>query len=336
MSSILDKIKQKRGEAAIKNLQKQLEKQEGQGGGYHDDRIYRPKLDKQKGSNSITVRFLPAKDEGPDYVELKEMQFDGKNGKYWQKSLATLVDEETGRPRSDPALEARINAYIKRKETGDQSYGEIGKAIREVKKYYYNVLVVKDDLQPEAVGKVKILQVGPMLAKIIEEAFKPQFDNVEPIDPFDPFDGHDFFINVASKQVGADVMPDYTKSSFAARPSSLGTDEEIESYILQTYDLREFIDPASFKSRAELEAEFLRCYGKPHNWLAKDYTESVASAIDQRQHQPKQAEPEPQPEDSAPWEAEEPAETAAVPDQNAERMKAIRERIEAQKAAKNS
>lgn len=333
MASILDKIKQKRGNTAIKNLQEQLDKQEGAGGGYHDERIYRPKLDKQKGSNSITIRFLPPKDDGcPDYVELKEMQFDGKNGKYWQKSLATLIDEETGKPRSDPALEARINAYVKRKETGDQSYGDIGKAIREVKKYYYNVLVIKDDLQPEAVGKVKILQVGPMLAKIVEEAFKPEFDNVEPIDPFDPFDGHDFFINVASKQVGADIMPDYTKSAFAVRPSSIGSDEEIEALVMQTYDLREFIDPATFKSRAELEAEFLRCYGKPYNWLSKNYTESVASSIDQRQHQPKQAEPEPQKEETPPWDAGE--EAPSVPDQNADKMNEIRARIAAQRAAK--
>lgn len=308
--SILESLKQNRG-TTFQQLKEKMETQEN--GGYaQDERIYKPKLDKQKGKNYVRLRFLPPQEQGcPSWVELKEFSFKGQGGAtYWQKSRATLINSETGRTESDPALTARINAYKKRKATGDERYGDIGKHIRENRKFYYNVMIIEDELQPECVGKVKILQVGPQIAGIIEKAISPEFPTQAPIDPFDLWSGHDFFINITAERVGQDTMPSYKASCFDQHPSEFGTDQEKEDAVLATYDLREFIDPSNFKSFDELAAEFKRVYGKPYNWLDPNYSESVANKMDSEPTPSYNEEPEPKvdtsynsgrSDDEAPW-----------------------------------
>lgn len=313
MASLLDKLRNERGTSVAK-LQEQIKQKEG--GFVQDERIYRPRLDKQKGKNTVKLRFLPSQfDDCPAFVELKEFSFKGKNGRYWQKSRATLIDEETGRSLPDPALIARINAFKKRKTTGDESYYEIGKSIRENRKFYYNVLIIEDKLQPDMEGQVKILQCGPQIATIVENAISPEFPTVEPINPFDLWDGHDFNINIGTRSVGSETMPTYEKSAFDAMPRELGDDAEKEEIIKQTYDIREFIAPESFKSFDELAAEFKRVWGLPHDWLSDTYTEDHAEAINRASAKPAvQSTPEPAPEeDEAPWDDSDADEAPAAP-----------------------
>lgn len=295
MSIDLKALKQ-RNKNGLAKLQKKLE--ENTSSGFtRDERLYKPKFNQEKGKGSVILRFLPPKDMDCDpIIEVKSHQFKGKNGFYWNNSLASLRDED-GKEMSDPVKIACINAWVKRKATSDERYRDIAMNFMEKRTYYANVLIIKDEEQPDLEGKVMIYQFGPQIMDIINGAIKPEFEDENPIDPFDLWDGADFIIKMVGRQIpdrksGKQVMvPNYEKSVFAA-PSEFmeGNDEAKIEYVQKTYLINEFIAPDKFKSFDQLAEQFKKVYGQPYNWLSDDYAETKAKEID---HAAKEPEPEP-------------------------------------------
>jgi len=274
--SKLAALKKNKG-ANLKKLQEKLESQSNSGPP-KDERIWKPKLQTGKDKGTAVVRFLTPK-EGDPFVQLMQYQFKDKGGNFWDNALQTIGEK-------DPVQLAAINAFRKAKADGDQSLREYAKKFMPRRSYYANVLVIKDESEPENEGKVKIFKFGPMIFSFIEKASMPEFDDMEAFDPFDYWDGADFKIRMVKDTMpGSDgktiEVPTYKDSAFD-KSSALfdGDDEKIDEIYQQTYDLSEFVSSDKFKSFDEVAEQFKKVTGKPWNWLS---SEGVQDHIEETQ-----------------------------------------------------
>ncbi len=269
MASLKD-LKKKRG-SNLKKLQEKLEQSQNNGAP-RDERLWWPKFNKEKGKGTCIVRFLTPK-ENDAYVEEKSYSFNGPGGNFWDFARQTIGEE-------DPVQIAAINCFRKAKATGDERYKVEGKKFMPQSKYYANVMVIKDEENPENEGKVFIYRFGRQIYMMIEEKIKPEFDDVEAMDPFDYWEGADFVIRMVGKEIpdkrtGQKVLvPNYEKSSFADPSEFLEGDEDaIDAIYQQTYDLAPFIDPSKAKSFDEVAERFKKVMNKPYNWLSDEGVE---------------------------------------------------------------
>lgn len=279
--SKLAQLKKNRG-SNLKNLQKKLE-ESNQGFAPKDERIWKPKFNADKGKGTAIVRFLTPK-EGDPFVEQQSYSFNGPGGNYYDKALQTIGEK-------DPIQLAAISAFRKAKNDGDQRLREQAKKWLPKSQYYANVLVIKDEENPENEGKVKIFMFGRQIYGFIEKAIQPEFDDEDPMDPFDFWEGADFKIRMIGKEIpdqrnpGSKVLvPNYENSEFA-RPSEFldGDEDKIEEIFEQTYDLSEFVDPKLFKSFDEVAKRFKDVTGKPYNWLTSDGVEEHVQEKEQKE-----------------------------------------------------
>ena len=327
-SDLLKNLRKNRG-ASANALKESMEKRKSSG--YkRDERLYKPKFNKEKGGNYAIIRFLPSQHECDPIVELLQHSFDGPTGlRYWQNSRNTLFDDQ-GNRENDPCQLAAMFHFMKAKATEDESYKDIAKTLMPKTNYYANIYVIKDAEQPERQGTVCIYQFGRQINEIVEKAINPTMDIDEPIDPFDLWEGHNFQLKVELGKNGK--WPTYENSKFEQYSSELfeGDDEAKVEVYQKTYDLNEFIDPKKIKPFDELAEEFKRVFGQPYNALDPKYAESVAAKADaadededeeyQERQRPspepkpkrtrptpvkKEPEPEEADEDGAPWDDEE-------------------------------
>ena len=116
--------------------------------------------------------------------------------------------------------------------------------------YYSNIYVIKDQLNPDNEGKVFLYKYGKKIHDKIVSSMQPQFEDEEPINPFDMWKGADFRIKIQT--IGG--YWNYDKSDFAP-VSTLGgfDDAKLEEIWKSQHSLKEFTDPANFKSYEQLE-----------------------------------------------------------------------------------
>lgn len=272
-------LKKNRGD----NLKKLQEKLESQNQGYAvDERIWKPKFNKDKGKGTCVVRFLTPKNGDP-FVNVMSYQFNGPGGNFWDKALQTIGEK-------DPVQLAAISMFRKAKAEGDEQLKKEAKKFLPRSDYYANVYVIKDEEHPENEGKVFIGQFGRQIFGFIEKAIKPEFDDVEPFDPFDYWNGADFKIRMIGKEIpdsktGKNVLvPNYESSVFDTPSEFLGGDEDaIEVVYDQTYDLSEFVDPSKFKSFDEQAERFKKVTGKPYNYLSADGVDEHVADMQQQE-----------------------------------------------------
>lgn len=272
----------------LKELRKKVEDERAGNRSAPDERLYKPRLSK-KGNNTATLRFLPPQNGGDVVVGMNTVSFKGKGGNYWEKSRD--VENEEGRMVKDPAIQARINAFVKNKEFPGQGYDDIGKSIQENQRFYANVLVVEDSEQPEREGEVWIMEFGPKIKSFIDEAILPKFADVDSIDPFCLWEGHDLVIRMQAKKFNDATVPNYDASVFSPVAREVGDDEYKQEIMEKTHDLDDFVlnaRPGPYKTHKELVDQFEKKYGKPYNWLASDYVEKFARSQDEEA--PKSAE----------------------------------------------
>ena len=302
--SKLAQLKRNKGNN-LKKLQEQLEKA-NQSGAPRDERIWKPKFNKDKGKGTCIVRFLTPI-EGDSFVEMKSYQFNGSGGNFWGNALQTIGEK-------DPVQLAAINAFKKAKAEGDERLRTEAKKFLPKSQFYAWVYVIKDEENPDNEGKVKIFQFGRQIYSFIEKAIQPEFDDVDAMDPFDLWEGADFKIRMIGKEIpdsrtGNKVLvPNYENSEFA-RPSEFlnGDEDELEAVVEQTTNLNEFISPDKFKSFDEVAKLFKDATGKPYNWLSSEGVEEHVNAkqeekkLEEEQDNDSGAEQhreEPDPEDS--------------------------------------
>ena len=216
------------------------------------DDFWKPKMGPDEVGEAI-VRFLPAAEgEAIPFVRVYWHSFQSPKNKKWyvEKCRSTLGNGEQGK---DPCNEYNLSHWDK----GEEYQKLIQKYTKRQTRFYSNVLVLKDDVNPENVGQVRVYQFGQKIYEKIAEALNPTHDD-EPVNVFDPWKGANFKIRI--KKVKGWV--NYDDSVFT-KPESLGSDEYIEEIWKQCQPLQPLTDPKSFKSYEELKEKFLDVMG--HN-----------------------------------------------------------------------
>lgn len=252
----------------LKKLQEKLE-QSNNSGAPRDERIWKPKFNKEKGKGTCVVRFLTPV-EGDAFIEMKSYNFSGPGGKFWGNALQTINEK-------DPVQIAAINGFKKAKAEGDERLKNECKKFLPRSDFFAWVYVIKDEEAPENEGKVKIFKFGRQIYGFIEKALQPEFDDVDPMDPFDLWEGANFKIRMVGREIPESqtgkkiLVPNYENSEFDRQSEFMdGDEDELEAIVEQTTDLSEFIAPEKFKSFDEVAKMFKDAMKKPYNWLSED------------------------------------------------------------------
>jgi hypothetical protein len=273
------KLKSSRG-STLSKLTEKLESMNKGSSNQKDERIYKPGFDKKEGKGYAVVRFLPNKD-GETFVRVFHHAFNASGGWYIENSRSTIDGEK------DPVGISNGLYWAKGESEGNESLKNLARKRKRNTKYFANVFVVKDTINPENNGKVMIYEFGAQIFKMIEAAAKPEFEDDEPLDAFDMWSGADFKIKIVGKEIpdqrtgGKVVVPNYENSEFD-RPSELfaGDDDKKEELFKQTHSLEEFIKVKSFE---ELATRFKKVTGEEYNALESgDPAEKVADKLEQR------------------------------------------------------
>lgn len=237
-------------------------KMESEGGFKKDERIWKATYDKT-GKAYHVLRFLPDQ-ENRQFVKEISYSVKGKNGWYFEKSPKMKSHE-----LPDPAQEYKALMWQKGESAGSKSEEEefkrLAKSVKRNEKWYANVLVIEDSENKENEGKVMIYQFGRAVYNLIKKGLEPEHKDDEEVDAFNLWEeGANTILRLSGKEVDQGgkpvLMPDYKDIKFGKK-EPLGTDEEIEEYWKQTYDLAEFEKTDDIKEYDELKKKFNRVMG---------------------------------------------------------------------------
>jgi hypothetical protein len=234
-----------RSKNSISDLMKKLE--DGTKKDYKDDRFWRPEQDKM-GNGFAVIRFLPEiNGEDCPWVKLFSHAFQGPGGWYIENSLTTMNQK-------DPVSELNSELW----NTGSEEDKNIARSRKRKTTYISNILVLKDEANPQNEGKVFLYKYGTKIFDKIQEKMKPEFKDEEPINPFDFWGGCNFKLKI--RKIGG--YTNYDKSEFDS-PTALygGDDNKIEKLWNQQHPLNEFVAPSNFKSYDDLKTRLHEVLG---------------------------------------------------------------------------
>jgi hypothetical protein len=287
------KLKKNKG-STLAALTEKLESMNKGGGGQKDDRLYKPGFNKNEGKGYAVIRFLPSKASDP-FVRVFSHSFN-HNGQWYIENSRSTIGEE------DPVGISNTLYWKKGEAEGNEAFKNVARKRKRNTKYYANVYVIKDTVNPENEGKVMIYEFGPQIFKMIEQVAKPEFEDDTPMDPFDMWTGANFKIKIVGKEIPDSrtgqkvVVPNYENSEFDKESEFLDSDEAREAVFNQTYDLNEFIKVKPFEELAE---RFKKVTGEAHNALeAGDPAEAVANRLQEQSNLAQAQEPSPEPSKS--------------------------------------
>lgn len=228
------------------------------GGFKEDDRFWYPDTDKA-GNGFAIVRFLPAP-EGEDtpFVRLWEHRFKGPGGWYIENSLTTIGQQ-------DAIAEYNSELWYSTEDDKSPARQQVRKQKRKLI-YISNVYIVKDTMNPENEGKVKLFKYGKVIFDKLNAAMNPpESYGEEPMNPFDLWEGANFKIKIRLK----DEYRNYDDSVFGDIGPLDEDDEVMESIWKQCHSLQEQIAPDKFKSPEQLKAALERVLKKPASGIGK-------------------------------------------------------------------
>ena len=230
--------KQSRSGSLTERLMKKVEKLNEKGNNT-DERLWKPAVDKA-GNGYAVIRFLPAHAncELP-WTQVWSHAFQGTGGWYIENSLTTIG-------KDDPVGELNRSLW----NSGRESDKDIARKQKRKLSYYANVYVVKDSINPENEGEVKLYKFGKKIFDKITAAMQPEFEDEEPINPFDFWKGANFKLKI--KQVAG--FWNYDSSEFGKTEALLDDDAELEKIYDKIYDLSEFTAPDQFKTYEQLKS----------------------------------------------------------------------------------
>ena len=230
--------KQSRSGSLTERLMKKVEKLNEKGNNT-DERLWKPAVDKA-GNGYAVIRFLPAHAncELP-WTQVWSHAFQGTGGWYIENSLTTIG-------KDDPVGELNRSLW----NSGRESDKDIARKQKRKLSYYANVYVVKDSINPENEGEVKLYKFGKKIFDKITAAMQPEFDDEEAINPFDFWQGANLKLKI--KQVAG--FWNYDSSEFGKTEALLDDDAELEKIYDKIYDLSEFTAADQFKTYEQLKS----------------------------------------------------------------------------------
>jgi hypothetical protein len=218
----------------------------GQQQSYEDNRFWKPEVDKA-GNGYAVLRFLPAPaGEDLPWTRYWDHGFQGPGGWYIEKSLTSIG-------QNDPVGEVNTKLW----NSGLDSDKEIARKQKRRLHYVANVLVVSDPAHPENEGRVFLYQFGKKIFDKMMDVMQPQFQDEEPVNPFDLWEGANFKLKIRN----VEGYRNYDKSEFDKKSAVSADESELEDIYGKVYSLKEFTDPAKYKTYGELKAKLERVLG---------------------------------------------------------------------------
>ena len=213
---------------------------------YEDNRFWKPEVDKA-GNGYAVLRFLPTPaGEDLPWTRYWDHGFQGPGGWYIEKSLTSIG-------QNDPVGEVNTKLW----NSGLDSDKEIARKQKRRLHYVANVLVVSDPAHPENEGKVFLYQFGKKIFDKMMDVMQPQFQDEEPVNPFDLWEGANFKLKIRN----VEGYRNYDKSEFDKKSSVSADEAELEEVYSKVYSLKDFTDPAKYKTYDELKAKLERVLG---------------------------------------------------------------------------
>jgi hypothetical protein len=242
----------KRNPNTAVNLAQQLQSMSG-GKGYEKD-LTEWSLTTDKAGNGVAIiRFLPAKGENGEvvpFIKVYSHRFkDEATGKWFIDNCPTTIGRD-----DCPVCAANSEMW----NSGSEEKKDKARGRKRKISYWANIVVIKDDANPEAVGKTFKYRFGQKIFEKIMAAASPEMDEETPIDVTDVFDGANFFLKC--KQVGG--FANFDDSKFGS-PSVLfnGDEDKLKAVWDGMHPLQKIIAADQFKSADELSKNFARVTG---------------------------------------------------------------------------
>lgn len=236
-------LKKSRGKGFDKLRENTAQALSGKQENRSDDRFWSPTVDKA-GNGYAVLRFLPSKDCDIPYVQQWSHGFKGPTGQWYIELSRTTLGEE------DPVAEYNSKLW---------NSGEEDEARKQKRRLHYiaNVLVVKDQGNPDNEGKVFLYKFGKKIFEKLNAAMNPEFEDEEAMNPFDMWEGAPFRLKIRK----VEGYRNYDKSDFGEPEPIFEDDDELEALYNKTYNVEELNDPKNFKSYDELKARMERVLG---------------------------------------------------------------------------
>ena len=177
--------------------------------------------------------------------------FQGPSGQWYIENSRTTIGE------ADPCDEYYWKLYNSSKDK-DSPVRKQAAEMRRRQNYITNILVIKDQGNPENNGKVFRYKFGPKIWGKLNDLMNPTFEDEKPVNPFDFWEGANFRLKVTGK--GRDTS--YEKSEFDS-PSELfdGDEDKLRAVYDKLYSLNEVVAPSKFKSYEQLQSKLYRVLG---------------------------------------------------------------------------
>jgi hypothetical protein len=203
--------------------------------------------------HTYTIRLIPNVDEDKDetffhhYLNQWTSKKDG--------SFVSAISLKTFGER-DPINEARWKLYKEWKDTNPAKDEKFENPIKEKEAWFVNIYVVEDPANPENNGKVKILNMGPQLKAIVDDAMTGDSSDEFGAAIFDlSKDGCDFKIKADEQG----IYTTYIKSRFSTKTSLDLSDEEIDAIYENVHDLKQVYAVKTFDELQNLLDEHFNC-----------------------------------------------------------------------------
>jgi hypothetical protein len=253
----------KKSSADIGRLTKEIEKintPQGSNDREADTRFWTLTRDKA-GNGSAVIRFLPAAavdgDDALPWVRYFDHGFKGPSGKWYIENSLTTIGQK------DPVSE--YNSSLWNASNDDASWQR--KQARDQKRrlhYIANIMVIKDQSNPENEGKIFLFKFGKKIFDKITLAMNPQYPDDPAMNPFDLWNGANF--KLRTRMVAGYI--NYDQSTFES-PSALSDDDaQLEKTWKSEYSLKEFVDPKNFKPYDELKKRLTEVLGDSVSTMA--------------------------------------------------------------------
>ena len=240
-----------------RNATEILEKMQKPAKSYEKSEFYYPVIDKEKGTASAIIRFLPGKNTDLPYVTVYSHRFKGDDGRWMFVDLCgTTIGKECGVCGANKILW----------ESEQEAKRKIASARKRDRKYIFNVLIVQDSMQPELEGTVQPYSCGQTIFDLITSAMKPEFEGEELKDPFDIDEGNNFMLRIR-RDPAKNNQVTYDKSKFEDTKSVIcdGNETKQKAVYEAMIDLNKYIDPSRLMDdkmmQDKVAAAYATCIG---------------------------------------------------------------------------
>lgn len=294
-----------------------------------DERFYKISKDSD-GSGTVIIRFLPTFNKDKTHlipsITVPKHVVNNKRGE--DTRFISVTCSKTFGNEDCPICSYCWDNFNEGKEAGLANDSKEQKSFLKFAPndhFITNIMVIKDELNPQNEGKVFLFEYKAQLAKLIKTETNPtdkevQYKGKTKFNAWDVFNGRNFVLTLTSGKFTDNGYPSWTESFFAAENTPLvESEDEFKELLEKTHDINEFVSSDSKYNLPEDELQqkldyilFRNTKGKSQKKPVQEESEeeSKGSVEDMYKKKPEPT-PEPIKEDTPPFEPDEKEEKPA-------------------------